>query len=306
MRSEWIYVKPPQRIEFLGEVKHRLISPSEREIEIVVKPNESLGFELAIAALALDSSKSMLRTYAAHLPKMIRRKQNKVHPVAQDLASFLAKNSSNKCAIAYWACGDDGSDIEPIAIMGTSDIQNYEFAGAQNWGGGTKLTPIVKFFWEKVFADTDKVGMAVILTDGAWDDDDNERLFALTEVMCQEVATGQRQLMKCVILGLKTDDNKSELERINARFNAIDNYESAADVDIWYTNWVDELEDWIQLFIELVKDWSLGIGGFVEAQGLKALQQDEFKFGIQFKIPANATSFTIHLDGLGDYSQEIV
>lgn len=306
MSNEWVYVKPPQRIEFFGEVKHRLVSPSEREVEIVVKPDESLGFELAISALALDGSKSMLRSYAAHLPKMIRRKQNKVHPVAQELAAFLAKNSSNRCAIAYWACGDDGSDIEPVGIMGTSDIQNYEFSGAGNWGGGTKLTPIVQYFWEQVFADTDKVGMAVILTDGSWDDDDNDRLFALTEVMCQEVASGQRQLMKCVILGLKTDDNKGELERIDARFNAIDNYESAADIDVWYTNWVDELDDWIDLFIELVKDWSLGVGGFVEAQGQKALQQDEFNFGIQFMVPANATSFTIHLDGLGDYTQELV
>ena len=112
--------------------------------------------------------------------------------------------------------------------------------------------------------------------------------------------------MKCVILGLKTDDNKSELERIDARFNAIDNYESADDIDVWYTSWVDDLEDWIDLFIELVKDWTLGVGGFVEAEGQKCLQQDEFNFGIQFKVPANATSFTIHLDGLGDYTQEIV
>jgi hypothetical protein len=73
-------------------------------------------------------------------------------------------------------------------------------------------------------------------------------------------------------LGLKTDDNKTESERIDARFNAIDNYEAEDDVDIWYTNWVDELEDWIDLFIELVKDWTLGVGGFIEVQGQKVLQ----------------------------------
>jgi hypothetical protein len=78
--SEWVCVEPPQRIEFLGEVKRRPVAPDQREIEVVVKPDESLGFELAVSALALDGSKSMLRTYAAHLPKMIRRKQNKIHP----------------------------------------------------------------------------------------------------------------------------------------------------------------------------------------------------------------------------------
>jgi hypothetical protein len=73
-------------------------------------------------------------------------------------------------------------------------------------------------------------------------------------------------------LGLKTDDNKTELERIDARFNAIDNYEVEDDVDIWYSNWVDELEDWIDLFIALVKDWTLGVGGIIEVQGQKVLQ----------------------------------
>jgi hypothetical protein len=305
MSSEWVYVKPPHRHEFFGEVKHRLVSPSEREVEMVVKPDESLGFELAIAAMALDGSKSMLRTYAAALPKMIRRKQNKVHPIAQELASFLAKNSRNQCAIAYWACGDDGSEIEPVGIMGTSEIQAYEFAGAQRWGGGTKLTPIVQYFWEQVFVGADKVGMAVILTDGAWDDDDHDRLLELTQTICQEVAAERRHLMKCVVLGLKTEDNKGEADRIAARFNALDNYESGTDVDVWYTNWVDELEDWIDLFIELVKDWSLGVGGFVEVQGQKVVQQDEFNFGMQFNAPAGANSFTIHLDGIGDYTQEI-
>ncbi|MCO6458743.1 MAG: hypothetical protein J5I93_25835 [Pirellulaceae bacterium] len=305
MSSDWIYIKPPRRIEFLGEVKHRLPSPAEREVEVVVKPDSSLGFELAKTALALDGSKSMLRTYAAHLPKMIRRKQNKVHPVAQDLASFLARNSRNQCGLAYWACGDDGGDIEPVGILGTSEIQAYEFAGAEKWGGGTKLTPVVRYFWEQVFLDADKVGMAVFVTDGAWDDDDHERLQEFTEVMCQQIAAGQRQLMKAVILGLKTDDNAGELERIRGRFHDLDNFESSTGIDVWYTNWIDELEDWGELFIELVKDWPLGVGGFVEVQGQKALQQDEFKFGIQFRAPASAGSFTLHLDGLGDYPQEI-
>ncbi len=302
----WVYVKPPQRIEFLGEVKHRLVSPSEREVEIIVKPDESLGFELALSGLALDGSKSMLRSYAAHLPKLIRRKKNEVHPVAQDLAAFLAKNSGNKCAIAYWACGDDGSEIEPVGIMGTNDIQAYEFAGTPNWGGGTKLTPIVRYFWEHVFTGAEKQCLAVILTDGAWDDDDHERLIEFTETMCQEVVAARRQLMKCVVVGIKTEDNKNEVDRIDARFEELNNYESPTEIDVWDTKWVDEIDSWIELFFELVKEWSLGTGGFIEAQGQRICQQDEFTFGIQFIVPANTTSFVIHIDGLGDYAQEIV
>jgi len=309
--SEWIYVKDCH--EFFGEVKHRLVSDAEREVELVIKPDASLGFELAITALALDGSKSMLRTYAAALPKMIRKKQNKVHPIAQDLAGFLAKNSRNQCAIAYWACGDDGSEIEPVGILNSGEIEAFDFAGPQRWGGGTKLTPIIQYFWEQVFSSADKEGMAVILTDGAWDDDDNANLFQLTQVMCEEIAARRRHLMKGVVLGLKTDDNKGEIERIDARFNALNNFEpenvpnpDGIDLDVWYTAWVDELDDWNGIFIELVKEWSLGVGGFVEAQGQKVLQKDELNFGVQFQIPAASPAFLLHLEGLGDYEQNIL
>ncbi|PHS03374.1 MAG: hypothetical protein COA78_17895 [Blastopirellula sp.] len=306
MSSEWVRVNANQKNDFFGEVRHRLISASEREVEVVIKPDKELGFELAMTALALDGSRSMLRTYAAALPPIIRRKQNKMPEIARPLASFLAENSRNQCAIAYWACGDDGSDIEPVGIMGKSDIEAYQFQGAEKWGGGTKLTPIVEYFWEQVFAETDKVGMAVILTDGAWDDDDHTQLLKLTHRICDEVSAGTRQLMKCVILGLETDDNKGELERIRSRFFELDDYEHPSDLDVWYTSWINELEDWIDLFIELVKDWSLGVGGFVESQGQKVQQKDEFNFSIQFNLPANATSFTLHLDDVGDYAQEIM
>jgi hypothetical protein len=305
MSSEWIYIKSPQINEFFGELKHRPSAADQREVELVVKPDASLGFELAMAALALDGSRSMQRTYGAHLPKLVRKKQNKVHPTAQDLALFLAANARDKCAVAYWACGDDGSGIEPIDILDGARLQVFEFAGPQQWGGGTKLAFIVEYFWDMVFLDTDKEGVAVILTDGAWDDDDHARVLQLTQRICEDVAAGRRKLMKCVVLGIKTDDNKGEIPRIDARFNALNNYDSGTEEDIWYTNWVDEMNDWNDIFIELVKKWSLGVGGYIEVNGQKLVQQDEFNFGMQFEMPLAAASFTLHLEGVGDYVQNL-
>jgi hypothetical protein len=317
--SEWIYIKGNERHSFFGEMKYRSVSATEREVELVVKPDASLGFELALSGLGIDGSRSMLRPFGAHLPKMLRKKNNKVHPVAQELAGFLARNSRNKCAVAYWACGDDGGAFEPVGIMSADEIQAFEFQGPQNWGGSTKLAPLVEFFWDEVFAEVDKAGVtgdevggagntgiAVILTDGAWDDEDHQRLLHLTDRMCREIAAGKRRLMKAVVLGLKTEENKGEIPRIDQRLNDINNYEAAEDIDIWYANWVDEMEDWGEIFIELVKDWSLGIGGFVEAQGKQVLQSDEFTFGIQFRLPASCNSFKLHLNEVGEYEQKLV
>jgi hypothetical protein len=239
---------------------------------------------------------------------MIRRRQNKVHPIAQDLAAFLAKNSGDQCAIGYWACGHDGGDIEPLGLMNAPEIQAYEFSGPQQWGGGTKLTPIVQYFWEQIFAAADKPGMAVIVTDGAWDDDDHARLLQLTQTICDEVTAGRRQLMKGVVLGLKTDENRGEVDRINERFIALNEYDSGTEEDVWYTNWVNELEDWRSILdgILAVRGWSLGVGGFVEVDGQKVLQQDEFSFDIAFQLPASAQTFKLHLEGVGDYEQRIL
>lgn len=304
--SEWIYLEPSLRHEFFGEVKHRLVSAQQRSVEVVIKPDNSLGFELAITSLAIDASRSMLRTFAAHLPPMLRKKQNKVPPIARELAKFLAKNSRNQCALAYWSCGGDGSEFEPIGLMSAADIESYDFAGVSvdRWGGGTKLTPLVQYMWQDIFADADKVGVAVILTDGAWDEDDQVHLKQLTDVMANEIASGRRHLMKGVVLGLKTDDNKSEIEHIKQRFNDLNNHEAA--VDIWYTAWVDELNDFTEIFIELVKEWPLGIGGSIEAGGKHVLQAEAFNFGIQFQIPASATSFVLHLSGMAEYEQRLL
>jgi hypothetical protein len=112
--------------------------------------------------------------------------------------------------------------------------------------------------------------------------------------------------MKGVVLGLKTDENRGEVDRINERFIALNDYDSGTEEDVWYTNWVDDLEDWGEIFIELVKKWPLGVGGFVEVQGQKVLQQDEFTFGIKFTMPPGATTFKLHLEGVGDYEQQII
>lgn len=306
--AEWTYIHDhAKRNAFFGEVKHRLTSSGDREVELVVMPDPKFGVEFKMAALAIDGSKSMMQPFAAHLPPLARKKRNEVHPTALDIALHLAKNSGGKCAVAYWACGDDGGDVEPVGMMTSEELSSFQFVGPQNWGGGTKLTPIVRYFWEQVFATAEGIGLAVILTDGAWDDDDHRQLMELTQLMCDETAAGRRPLMKSVILGLKTNVNVHETEKIESRFNSLDDFDSGTEIDVWDHKWVHEMSDWNEIFIELVKDWPLGIGGrIVDAAGSQLAARDEFNFGIHFQMPGNSREFTLALDDVGEFKQSVV
>jgi len=305
--SDWTYIHDSnKRNEFFGEVKYRLTASGDYEVELTVMPDPKFGFELGMAALAIDGSKSMMQPFAAHLPAIARKKRNQVHPIAQDLALHLSKNSNNQCALAYWACGGEGGDVEPVGIFAGPDIESYWFDGPENWGGGTKLTPIVEYFWEHVFSEVDGLGVAVILTDGAWDNQDHQNLQEFTRRMASEVASGSRKLMKCVVLAWKTSVNEDELEKIESRLNDLDDIELDDDIDIWDKKWVHEMADYNEVFIELCKELSLEMGGEItDSSGNQLLASDAFNFGIEFQMPGNSSGFTLSIEGLGDFEQSI-
>lgn len=71
-----------------------------------------------------------------------------------------------------------------------------------------------------------------------------------------------------MILGLRTDTNSNEIQAIEHRFGDLDDFESGTDIDVWDHKWVDEMNDYSEILIELVKDWPLGCGGkILDADG---------------------------------------
>ena len=302
---DFVYVHDPsQRNEMFGELKYAALPNGNRQVELVIMPGEQAGDEFSLNALAIDGSRSMRLPFALHLPKLMRKNQNQVEPLARAIGQLLAKNNQGKTALAYWACGDDGSDIEPVGMFTGKEFESLPVEGPQNMGGSTRLAPIVRYFWEQVFVETRTTGVAVILTDGMWSD--QQDLFQLTQIMCDEIAAGRRALMKIVILVYETPANASDLEGIENLLNGLDDYDSGTDVDVWDAKWVNYLSDFAQLFIEPAKELSLGVGGKVlDASGNVLLAKDELKFGIQFKLPMNSPSFTLILDGIGEYPQTL-
>lgn len=294
--SDWVHFHASgQRNPHFGEVQYRILNDGRKEVKLIIKPSEGLGFELACAALAIDGSRSMMPLFGAHLPPFLRKANNKMQHTINALASFLAKNAQGKIAMTYWACGADGGEIEPIGMLNINDLDSQVFGGPANWGGGTQITPIVRFFWESVFSTITGQSFALIITDGAWGDEDQASLIELTDLMCNEIAAGNRHPVKFVILALETEKNRGDIEQIQARFTALDDYEHPTGIDIWDHKWEKELEETTDLFVEMVQENYLNCPGRVVADGVECFESDNLKFGLEFILPATAKGFTLQL-----------
>ena len=304
---EFQYIHDPSlRNEMFGELKYAALPNGNRQVELVIMPGDQAGEEFSLNALAIDGSRSMSKEFARNLPPIMQDKHNKVQPFAREVGQFLASNRTGKTALAYWASGDDGSDVEPVGMFSRDEFAALRMPGPKAMGAGTQLMPIVRYFWDQVFAGTSHRGVAVILTDGMWSDDLEKDLFPITQKMCDEIDSGRRALMKIVILLYETEGNHKELEEIEKTINQLDDYNSGTDVDVWDSKWVKYLSTYQQLYIELVKEDSLNVGGRILDAGGNVLQQkDEFKFGIQFELPKNSPSFTLVLEGVGEYKQDL-
>jgi len=153
--------------------------------------------------------------------------------------------------------------------------------------------------------ETERQGHAVILTDGMWSD--QNELLMLTQDIADQVSCGRRALTRFTILVYETNPaNNSDVEGIEKLMLELLDYDPGVDVDIWDWKRVNELNNYSQLFTEHVRELSLGIGGCVlDDQRNVVLRRDEFNFDIQFELPATSMSFTLVLDGVGEYQQRI-
>jgi len=297
---------PSLRNEMFGELKYGKLSNGNRHVELVIMPGEAAGDKFDLNALAIDGSLSMREPFGLHLPPILRKGKNQVEPLGRAIGQFLAKNDRGQSAFAYWACGDDGSDVEPVGLFSSQEFETLSVAGPKNMGGATQLAPIVRYFWEQVFVDAKKICVAVILTDGMWKD--QAELLKLTQHMCEEVAAGRRPLMKIVMLVYETAANKGDLAGIEKAMTELNDYDAGTDpeVDVWDHKWVNHISNFAQIYLELEKETSLGVGGKVlDDAGNVVLAQDEFQFGIQFELPADSKGFTLVLDGAGEYKQAL-
>ncbi|AOY80644.1 VWA domain-containing protein [Moorena producens JHB] len=171
---------------------------------------------------------------------------NIVQPLAQEFIAYLGGNldADGGTTVIYWA-GGDGSKIEVLGDFTQAQCQQLEVNGPKSitFGQGTSLTPAVKYFVER-FVDAQR-GMYVFITDGKLDD--LKQVKNYTTKLAKEIKSGQRNPVKCVLIGVGNEIDRTQLEEL-------DDLSTESGIDIWDYKIAEEMSALVQIFAEVVDE----------------------------------------------------
>ena len=200
--------------------------------------------------IALDGSGSMSAMYGVEMggglvSSMFGKKSaasNQISPVAQKLCAYLARriDADGGTTCIYWATGPGGASCELVGDLTAGEAEGHFFGPPKKFGTGTKLVPAVEYFVNR-FADA-PFGFYVFITDG--EIHDMPEVKVLSQRLAKEVASGRRQQLKFVLIGLGDSVNEKQL----AELDDLD----TGEVDLWDHKLARELRQLEQIFAEVV------------------------------------------------------
>src|SRR5690242_16957195 len=187
--------------------------------------------EGAQTGIALDGSGSMAKLYGAEGGSRVlspifggpKKLHNEVTPVAQKLCSYLARkiDADGGTTCVYWAVGPGGGQIEVVGDLTADEAESHTFGPPRDFGTGTQLLPAVRYFVER-FRDA-PWGFYVFITDGELHDLDE--VLTYSKRLAHEVASGRRNPVKFVLIGIGPSVNETQMEEL-------DDLDTGTDVDL--------------------------------------------------------------------------
>ena len=173
--------------------------------------------------------------------------KNEVQPLARQMTAYLASSldADGGTTVIYWACGDDGKQVEILGDLTAEDCEKAVFEGPKSFsfGKGTHLAPAVRYFVDR-FKDA-KRGMYIFITDGHLHDLDELKEY--TTQLAKKIEAGKHNSVKCVLIGIGDDINEDQMEEL-------DDLETGTDVDIWDHKIAKEMRALIEIFAEVVSE----------------------------------------------------
>jgi hypothetical protein len=300
-----------QPVDPFGEVN--VYRQPDGRLQVVATVLMEPDIEGAYAGLALDASASMKKMYGANVPlggafARASKAVNLVEPVARTMASYLARFSSNgKTRLIYWACSPDGSLIEEIGDVSDSQAQELALRGPkrQSWGRGTKLLPPVTYFVNGAFRDA-AWGIAVFVTDGIIEDLEEVKRFSYQ--YAQQIASGKRNFIKLVLLGVGEEVDEAQMEELDDMFEGSNLRDPRGNpIDLWDHKLAAEMRQLEEIFAEVVSEDLLVCdnGRILDSAGRVARDySDGMPALLRFTLPAGSSSFTMVIPG-GQITQDL-
>lgn len=171
---------------------------------------------------------------------------NLLQPLVQDFTAYLAGSVDGigKTALIYWGCGK-GDEIQVLGEFDAVGCQQLAIAGPATvtLGKSTKLLPAIAYFSEQYHQA--KRGMFIFLTDGRIDDLAAVKNY--TRQLALEIATGKRNYLKLILIGVGNDVDRYQLQEL-------DDFDTGFDIDIWDYKIASEMTNLSQIFAEVVNE----------------------------------------------------
>jgi hypothetical protein len=220
---------------------------------------------------------------------------NQVEPQVQWMLEYLAtKDRNGILRVAYWACGDSGSEIEVLGELRGVDVRQYKFPGPRNFGKCTYLKPAMKDFVNYLKAQASKgarCGCAVFVTDGVLHDADKVK--AYSRELAREIASGRLPRMNFILVGVGNEVNEEQMEEI-----CHEEYPGVGH--LWCHRIAEEISQVAELVAVLVDEtMTVAAGGTVydDRDNILKIYEARLPAVLEFDIPEGARSFTLEVNG---------
>jgi hypothetical protein len=260
------------------------------------------GLEMA---LYLDGSKSMDDEYEYKAKprglwswltgKPAPEPENQVDREVRWMLQYLAtKDRNGKLRVAYWACGEHGTQVEAIGELQGASVDEYSFPGPKSPGHHTMLAPAIHDFLaylKRQEAKGAKRGCAVIITDGQVHD--SIAVKKLSEKITKDMAAKAILPVSFVLVGVGDGIDEEQLEDIcHEEYPGIGH--------MWCHRIAKEIKQVAELVAVLVDEtMTVAAGGTIYDDKGKVLKEYEGRLPavLEFKVPEGCKHFTLEVSG---------
>lgn len=268
--------------ELKGELAAKVIKQYEQQGWIKHEEEDGQRFRIFEKAAVEDALAKGYFKYS----------DNVVEPIARKFIAYLARelDIAGRTTVIYWACGD-GSQYEEIGNIRAEDCDSLAITGPKTirFGVNTQLTPAMKYYVNR-FTQAQR-GMYIFITDGYIND--LEMVKHYTTQLAKAIATGNRDLIKCILIGIGNEIDENQLIEL-------DDLDTGTDIDIWDHKIAIDMRELIEIFAELVDENQI-VAPTALIYGSDGQLVKRFADGLPAKVvldlPANTQWFELEVSG---------
>ncbi len=220
---------------------------------------------------------------------------NQVEPQARWMLEYLAsKDRNGVLRVAYWACGEDGREVQVLGELAGAQAKAYLFGGPHRPGKSTMLAPAINdyvAYLKKEVANGARRGLGVFITDGQLHDLD--AIQGVSAELAKAIARGTMPRVNLVLVGVGDGIDEEQLEKIaHAEYPGVGH--------LWCHRVAKEITNVAELVAVLVDEtMTVAAGGTITDDQGKIVKEYEGRLPavLEFEVGEGAKSFTLEVGG---------